>query len=165
MASQFPSAKVHITQNSPDGKATFLEDAEAPTQALGPLSQLSYIYSAPPSLSMDDNSDLDHHFATSKVRPMTLFPVQGGTACAILDFTPNPEGEAGHMHKTKTLDYLVILEGEMELELLGGEKRIVKKGEVVIQRECKSLSSIICVAHHIYPTFEPNGTRFASRLA
>lgn len=38
------------------------------------------------------------------------------------------------MHKTQTLDYLIVLEGEMELSLDGGEKRIVKKGEVVIQR-------------------------------
>jgi len=38
------------------------------------------------------------------------------------------------MHKTTTLDYIVIVEGELELELDGGEKRVVRKGDVVIQR-------------------------------
>ena len=138
MASEFPPAKFYITKNSPDGKATFLEDAPAPTQSLGPLSQLSYIYSTPPTLSMGDDSDLDHYITAAKVQPIKYFPAEGATGCAILDFAPNPEGEAGFMHKTRTLDYIVMLEGEMELELLGGEKKIVKAGEVVIQRECKS---------------------------
>lgn len=40
------------------------------------------------------------------------------------------------MHKTQTLDYVVVLEGEMEVILDGGEKRVVRRGEVVIQRGC-----------------------------
>jgi quercetin dioxygenase-like cupin family protein len=157
MTSQFPAAKFYITKNSPDGKATFLDDAGAPTQSLGLLSQFSYIYSAPPSLDMGDDSDLNHHIATAKIQPMKYFPQHGGTACAIIDFAPNPEGEPGSMHKTKTLDYLVMLEGEMELELLGGEKRVVKKGEVVIQRECKSVVSIFDFAHRTCPASGTSG--------
>ena len=39
------------------------------------------------------------------------------------------------MHRTQSLDYVLIHEGELELELDSGEKRIIKTGEVVIQRE------------------------------
>jgi hypothetical protein len=36
------------------------------------------------------------------------------------------------MHRTQTLDYSVLLEGEMELMLDGGEVRVVRKGDVVV---------------------------------
>ncbi|CZR63530.1 uncharacterized protein PAC_13427 [Phialocephala subalpina] len=153
MASQFQPAVVHITRNALDGSSSFIPSAPAPTQLMSPTSQLSYIYSTPPSFSIASNSDLEHHNAilSSNIAPsagtpgnpetpMPLFPASGGSVCAILDFAPNVEGGGGFMHRTKTVDYIVVLEGEMELELYGGEgkgeKRIVKKGEVVVQREC-----------------------------
>ncbi len=37
------------------------------------------------------------------------------------------------MHRTRTLDYVYMIDGELELELDGGEKRVLKKGEFVIQ--------------------------------
>jgi len=43
------------------------------------------------------------------------------------------EPEVPGMHRTPTLDYVVILEGELWLELDGGEERLVRRGEVVIQ--------------------------------
>ena len=43
--------------------------------------------------------------------------------------------EAAHpgMHKTPTIDYGVLLEGELWLELDNGEQRLVRAGDVVIQ--------------------------------
>ncbi|WP_256674374.1 cupin domain-containing protein [Pseudomonas tumuqii] len=43
--------------------------------------------------------------------------------------------EADHpgMHKTPTIDYGVLLEGELWLELDNGEQRLVRAGDVVIQ--------------------------------
>ncbi len=38
------------------------------------------------------------------------------------------------MHRSKTLDYVFILEGEIEIGLDDGEKRILRKGDVVVQR-------------------------------
>ncbi|WP_421147879.1 cupin domain-containing protein [Pseudomonas sp. NFX5] len=37
------------------------------------------------------------------------------------------------MHTTATIDYGVILEGEMWLELDNGESRLVKAGDIVVQ--------------------------------
>ncbi|TKA42709.1 hypothetical protein B0A54_07552 [Friedmanniomyces endolithicus] len=45
--------------------------------------------------------------------------------------------EAGHvspMHRTVSLDYGIVLEGEVELILDSGEKRAMKRGDVAIQR-------------------------------
>lgn len=38
------------------------------------------------------------------------------------------------MHRTKTLDYVFVIEGKLELTLGGGEKRIMKSGDVCVQR-------------------------------
>ncbi|MNE76542.1 hypothetical protein D3C80_1727840 [compost metagenome] len=37
------------------------------------------------------------------------------------------------MHKTPTIDYGVLLEGELWLELDNGEQRLIRPGDVVIQ--------------------------------
>jgi len=45
--------------------------------------------------------------------------------------------EAGHvspMHRTVSLDYGIVLEGEVELILDSGETRAMKRGDVAIQR-------------------------------
>lgn len=47
---------------------------------------------------------------------------------------PNPEHEEGFWHRTQTIDYIVILEGKLELSLDGGEKRAVTKGDIIVQR-------------------------------
>lgn len=51
-----------------------------------------------------------------------------------MEFGPNPEQEEGFWHRTRTVDYIVILEGVLELSLDGGQKREVKKGDVIVQR-------------------------------
>lgn len=38
------------------------------------------------------------------------------------------------MHRTETLDYAIILSGEMELSLDGGQVETLKAGDIVIQR-------------------------------
>lgn len=38
------------------------------------------------------------------------------------------------MHRTESIDYGVVLEGELELLLDSGEKRIMKRGDVCVQR-------------------------------
>ncbi|MNL10367.1 Cupin domain protein [compost metagenome] len=43
------------------------------------------------------------------------------------------EAEHPGMHKTPTIDYGVLLEGELWLELDNGEQRVIRPGDVVIQ--------------------------------
>lgn len=38
------------------------------------------------------------------------------------------------MHRTQSLDYGVVLEGEIEMELDGGEIKVLKRGDVAVQR-------------------------------
>jgi len=134
--SSFPPTIFHVTKNSPDGTSSFEDVASPPSQPLGPTTQLSYIYSAPPNFSIAENTDLKYHETAPTEAPLRGFPPAGAVASVILDFGPNPTGEPGFMHRTKTLDHVVVLEGELELTLDGGEVRLVKVGEVVVQRAC-----------------------------
>jgi len=52
--------------------------------------------------------------------------------CRIAETTPH-NGE-GFMHRSQTLDYAIVLEGEIELRLDGGERAVLKAGDVVVQR-------------------------------
>lgn len=52
-----------------------------------------------------------------------------------MQFAPNPNGEPGFMHRTKTIDYIFIIDGEIELTLDSGEKRVLKQGDAVVQRQ------------------------------
>ncbi|KAH7129564.1 hypothetical protein B0J13DRAFT_564263 [Dactylonectria estremocensis] len=135
MAIKSPDLNVHITTDSgSDTTSSFLSVAPPLPQPLGSIASLSYIYSTPPSFTLTDNADLTHYRATASSGPPYQFPGAGSTTITYLDFGPNPEQEEGFWHRTQTVDYIVVLEGELELALDGGQKRVVKKGDVVIQR-------------------------------
>jgi len=40
----------------------------------------------------------------------------------------------GFLHHTKTIEYVFMMDGELELGLDGGEKRVIRKGEFLVQR-------------------------------
>lgn len=54
-----------------------------------------------------------------------------GSLIRVVDFPPSSQG---HNHRTKSLDYGIVIEGEIELLLEDGSKTIVKAGDVVVQQ-------------------------------
>lgn len=57
--------------------------------------------------------------------------VSNGT---VLRYVDMPPGLTSPMHKTVSLDYGVVLEGEVELILDSGETRLLARGDVCVQR-------------------------------
>ncbi|KAL9114599.1 MAG: hypothetical protein Q9227_001277 [Pyrenula ochraceoflavens] len=57
--------------------------------------------------------------------------VKGGTVCRVVDMIP---GSTSPMHRTVSLDYGVVIEGEVECVLDSGEVRLLKRGDVCVQR-------------------------------
>jgi quercetin dioxygenase-like cupin family protein len=55
----------------------------------------------------------------------------GGSALRMVDILP---GYRSAMHRTNSVDYVMILDGELEMELDGGEWVHLQAGDVVIQR-------------------------------
>lgn len=55
----------------------------------------------------------------------------GGTVFRMVDFYP---GKSSPMHRTRSLDYGIIIDGEVELELDNGTTVELKRGDVIVQR-------------------------------
>jgi quercetin dioxygenase-like cupin family protein len=57
-------------------------------------------------------------------------PPANGSRFAVIDFPP---GNAPHMHRTETIDYVIVLEGEIEMDMDASTVKL-KAGDVMVQR-------------------------------
>lgn len=57
--------------------------------------------------------------------------IPGGTVLRMVDLPP---GSTSPMHRTVSLDYGVVLDGEIELILDKGATRLMKRGDISVQR-------------------------------
>jgi quercetin dioxygenase-like cupin family protein len=73
----------------------------------------------------DNNDETD-----GRVRDAGL-TLNQGSVVRIVDMLP---GQQSPMHRTNSIDYGIILSGEIELELDDGAKRAVREGGIIIQR-------------------------------
>jgi len=63
-------------------------------------------------------------------RTIGTAPPPKGTRFAVIDFPP---GNAPHMHRTETIDYVIVLEGEIDMDMDQSTVRL-KAGDVMVQR-------------------------------
>jgi naringenin degradation protein FdeH len=66
-------------------------------------------------------------------REFTIMPVAGHLLRILEIYPPKAGGKRTVMHRTQTLDYVVIIEGELVLQLDDSEVTL-KQGDVVVQR-------------------------------
>ena len=64
-------------------------------------------------------------------RPLVTPPGPSGTIIRIVHFEP---GSHSPMHRTESIDYGIVLEGEVVLSLDDGSETLLRPGDVVIQR-------------------------------
>ena len=57
-------------------------------------------------------------------------PPAKGTRFAVIDFPPNNHP---HMHRTETVDYVIVIEGEIEMDMDDSTVKL-KAGDIMIQR-------------------------------
>jgi quercetin dioxygenase-like cupin family protein len=57
-------------------------------------------------------------------------PPARGTRFAVIDFPP---GNHPHMHRTETVDYVIVIEGEIEMDMDDSTVKL-KQGDIMIQR-------------------------------
>ena len=57
-------------------------------------------------------------------------PPRNGTRFAVLDFPPRNQP---HMHRTETVDYVIVVEGEIEMDMDASTVKL-KAGDILIQR-------------------------------
>ncbi|KAK5946518.1 hypothetical protein PMZ80_000661 [Knufia obscura] len=137
-SSQYPpntNRTVHryITTHDANGKAIFDSTipTEAPTRSVlnGDMHfSLMYTNNSFPA-SMSTPADIEAYASYLETPPAITIP--GGSVCRICNYAP---GYLTPMHRTASMDFGVVLEGEIELVLDSGETRRLKRGDVVVQR-------------------------------
>jgi quercetin dioxygenase-like cupin family protein len=57
-------------------------------------------------------------------------PPANGTRFAVIDFPP---GNHPHMHRTETVDYVIVMEGEIDMDMDNSTVKL-KAGDILVQR-------------------------------
>ena len=141
-----------VTGHDSEGRSTFIADSEAPNVKQVP---------AMPGLALTDLWETtgapasNEGHADAADRPVRLEPPAKGTILRIVEFPPDSQWRnarsreafeaigAGHaadksssdpmMHKTSTVDYIIVLKGEITAIMETGEK-LLRAGDVLVQR-------------------------------
>ncbi len=142
-----------LTGHDAEGKSVFIDDGLAPN-----VKEMASM----PGLALTDlwetgaapASNAGH--ADAAARPVRLEPPRNGTILRIVEFPPDSAWRqgadakqafqsigAGHakdrassdpmMHKTGTVDYIIVLKGEIYAIMEKGEK-LLKAGDILVQR-------------------------------
>jgi quercetin dioxygenase-like cupin family protein len=134
---QIPNGLRHLTRfitthDPSTGKAIVHSKGHAPwttydNQTMG--FSVMYTTSEFP-ISLNDDKDLKDHENVMASGKLGLVNPRG-TVCRVVDFGP---GHKPLMHRTQSLDYGIVLEGTVQMELDSGEKHVLRRGDVAVQR-------------------------------
>ncbi len=114
-----------VTGHDDNGKAIFKDDQTFETTLIpGGDAEFTLIWTAP-DIPVDNNDEVD---GRSRDAGLTL---NGGSVIRVVDMLP---GKASPFHRTNSLDYGIVLCGELELELDDGNKTLLGAGDIVVQR-------------------------------
>ncbi|KAL4767211.1 hypothetical protein BDW60DRAFT_158691 [Aspergillus nidulans var. acristatus] len=131
-AGSLPPITRYITGHDASGKAIVQSSNPAewsPFEHNSMAFTVAYTTSSFP-VDLDNDTDIKEHERIVASGKLGLVN-PGGTVCRVVDFAPK---SPPLMHRTQSLDYGIVLEGEIEMQLDSGEKRLLKKGDIAVQR-------------------------------
>ncbi len=127
-----PGLTHHLTGHDASGQAIVESDRPAVwTPVVNSTMAFNVVYTTstfPPN--MNGNADITAHDKIIQSNQLGLVN-PNGTVARIVDFGPGTEPL---MHRTQSLDYGIILEGEVEMILDNGVIRMMGRGDVAVQR-------------------------------
>lgn len=125
MPSNLPPARLITTSHAEDGTSIFQSDA--PIQAFFPFGPQGSGFSTLSSHASIPVSNTSAPLPVSQTLPRC--PPEG-VIFTISDFAPRSQSP---MHRTNSQDYAAVMSGEIVLKLDGGEEKMIKAGEFVVQ--------------------------------
>lgn len=177
-----------VTGHTQTGKSTFVMDGPAPNvmeMKSMPGLALTDLWETMGAPAINDGA------ADAALRPVRLEPPRSGTIVRIVEFPPDSAWrdradareafesiQAGHapdksssdpmMHKTNTVDYIIVLKGEIHAIMDEGET-LLRAGDILIQRGTNHSWSVRgtepCIVAAILVSAHPVGRRAAKRPA
>lgn len=134
--SPLPGVQRHITSHNSDGLAVFHSSTPGGWTTLTPSIAFNAVYStstSPPSLH--DETDISTHQRLIISGKLGLVN-PNGSVCRIVDVGPSTSEAHSKplMHRTESLDYGIVIHGEVECLLDSGEKRVMRPGDIAVQR-------------------------------
>lgn len=129
--SNLPQLHQFYTGHNEDGKAIVAEhqDFKWTPFSDGEMGfSVVYTTSQTPA-DLNQDKDIAQHKETMSKTLGLVNP--NGSVLRCVDFAP---GFACDMHRTQSLDYGIVLEGSVEMVLDSGERHLMKRGDVAVQR-------------------------------
>ncbi|KAJ5207485.1 Cupin 2 conserved barrel [Penicillium cf. griseofulvum] len=121
----------HITGHNEAGRAVIHSSTLGEWDSLED-SKMAFNVVYTTQFSPDINNDADIKTHESLIQSNELGLVNpGGTVCRIVDFAPD---NLVVVHRTQSLDYGVVLEGQIEMVLEDSDPVIMNRGDVAVQR-------------------------------
>ncbi|WP_156681191.1 cupin domain-containing protein [Sphingomonas profundi] len=114
-----------IAQHDAHGHARFAIDERLEPSPIGARG------SSNATVWATDRAPADNQDPRDLAGSLTGLGMDGGTAIRVINVSP---GEETPMHRTISVDYVVITHGSIDLELDGGDVRTLHAGDVVVQR-------------------------------
>jgi len=123
--SGLPLVQRVVTGHDAEGRSVFKSEDFSPTK-LVPTGDASFLLMwTTQTVPADNNDETD---GRERDAGTTL---NGGSVIRIVDMLP---GGASPFHRTNSIDYGIVIEGEVELELDDGAKTSIGPGGVIVQR-------------------------------
>ena len=117
-----------VTGHTDDGKATVIIDDVAPTRAprdVNSPNEVALVWTTEGfPVSNDDQTE-------DGARREVGITTANGSVFRVVSFGP---GNPDMNHRTDSIDYAVVMSGEIDMELDGGQTVHVKAGDVLVQR-------------------------------
>ena len=113
-----------VTGHDANGKAIVTIDEPAKTKSMRAGVETTVVWTSE-GFPVDNSGDADE----SEREVGTFHP--GGTVFRIVEFQP---GNAARVHRTDSIDYAVVMSGEIDMELEEGDFVHLRAGDVLVQR-------------------------------
>jgi quercetin dioxygenase-like cupin family protein len=155
-----------VTGHDEFGKGIVVSDEKltAVSRGMGPNISGCEIWSTD-SMPVDNSTEADASQRAGFVKKYNYVRSGQGTTVRITEWAP---GHAIFPHRTETLDYSILLSGEIDVELDGGEVVHMKAGDVIVMRgitHCwKNKASVPAVTAFILIDAEAPTARNGQRL-